>query len=94
MAESFFSLQDAAVYLLDDILAAVDANVSNWLVENVICGPLLSGKTRVLCSHSTACTQAADQLIRLHQGKATVSSGGETLQETSSSESEVGLRLQ
>lgn len=83
------SLQDATVYLLDDILAAVDATVSKWLLENVICGRLLAGKTRVLCTHSSACTQAADVLIHMRRGRASASAVQDTLHETSSTASEV-----
>ncbi len=45
-------VQDADIYLLDDVLSAVDATVGRWLLQHAICGPLLADKTRILCSHS------------------------------------------
>lgn len=57
------------MYLLDDILAAVDPPVANWLLERAICGPLLQNKTRIVCTHSNLCSQAADVLLRLSGGK-------------------------
>lgn len=61
--------QDADVYLLDDVLAAVDSHVAASLVNNVICGPVLGGKTRVVVTHSPACKARADMLIRMYGGK-------------------------
>jgi ABC-type lipoprotein export system ATPase subunit len=61
--------QDADVYLLDDVLAAVDSHVSASLVQTVICGPVLGGKTRVVVTHSPACKARADMLIRMYGGK-------------------------
>eukprot|EP00884_Botryococcus_braunii_P005633 jgi/Botrbrau1/15070/Bobra.0286s0003.1 len=61
--------QDADVYLLDDVLAAVDSHVAASLVNNVICGPILGGKTRVVVTHSPACKARADNLIRMYAGK-------------------------
>ena len=56
------------MYLLDDVLSAVDPPVASWLLEHAICGPLLSGKTTVLCSHSDECSQAADMVLKLSHG--------------------------
>ena len=41
-------MQDCDVYLLDDVLAAVDAHVAAQLWERAICGPLLAS-TRAPC---------------------------------------------
>lgn len=62
-------MQDCDVYLLDDILAAVDAHVAAWLVTHAINGPLLRNKTRIVCSNSRLLTLIADQTLRLHRGK-------------------------
>ena len=43
-------VQDKAVYLLDDPLAAVDAHVASHLYTHCITG-LLRHKTRILCTH-------------------------------------------
>ncbi|MBA0691011.1 hypothetical protein Goari_008659 [Gossypium aridum] len=42
--------QDSDVYLLDDILSAVDAHVAKWILQNAILGPLVEHKTRILFS--------------------------------------------
>lgn len=43
--------QDCDVYLLDDPLSAVDAHVGKWLLQHAITGPLMTQKTRVLCTY-------------------------------------------
>lgn len=52
MAAFIMWLQDCDVYLLDDVLAAVDASVAVTLWDQAICGPLLEGKTRLIVTHS------------------------------------------
>ena len=79
------------MYLLDDVLAAVDPPVAAWLVQHAICGPLLRHKTRVLCSHSAACATAADQVVRMRAGCASLLPRTETPPETSSANPEVLL---
>ena len=79
-------LQDADIYLLDDVLAAVDAPVAAWLLEHAICGPLLSSKTRLLCSHSPDSAKLADQVVHLRSGRiASVLGSAEPTQEEHSS---------
>ena len=79
------------MYLLDDVLAAVDPPVAAWLVQHAICGPLLRHKTRVLCSHSAACAAAADQVVRMRAGCASLLPQTEAPPETSSANPEVSL---
>ena len=62
-------LQDCDIYLMDDVLAAVDAPVAKSLLRDVICGPLLSGKTRIVCTHSLQCAWAANTVVRLVHGR-------------------------
>lgn len=38
--------------MLDDVLSAVDAQVARWILSNGIMGPLMSQKTRILCTHN------------------------------------------
>ncbi len=57
------------MYLLDDVLAAVDAPVAAELWERAICGPLLRGKTRLIVTHSRRFAAAADSLLRLEGGR-------------------------
>ncbi|CAF4305942.1 unnamed protein product, partial [Rotaria sordida] len=60
---------DAALYLLDDPLAAVDSNVAKKIFDECV-GPhsLLRGKTRILVTHQTHFLVAADQTILLANG--------------------------
>ncbi|XP_037318658.2 ATP-binding cassette sub-family C member 4-like isoform X2 [Pungitius pungitius] len=59
--------QDADVYLLDDPLSAVDAEVGKHLFEKCICG-LLKNKTRILVTHQLQHLKAADQIVVLKEG--------------------------
>ncbi|KAL0053237.1 hypothetical protein WJX82_002974 [Trebouxia sp. C0006] len=61
--------QDCDIYLLDDILAAVDAHVAAWLTTHALTGPMLDAKTRVVCSNASLITVVADQTMRLYKGK-------------------------
>ncbi|DBA85738.1 TPA: hypothetical protein ACH3X1_005304 [Trebouxia sp. C0004] len=61
--------QDCDIYLLDDILAAVDAHVAAWLTTHALTGPMLDAKTRVVCSNASLITVVADQTVRLYKGK-------------------------
>lgn len=61
----FFILQ-ADIYLLDDPLSAVDANVGRQLFEGCINGYLL-GKTRILVTHQIHFLKAADTIIVLNE---------------------------
>ncbi|XP_013866191.1 ATP-binding cassette sub-family C member 4 [Austrofundulus limnaeus] len=59
--------QDADIYLLDDPLSAVDAEVGRHLFEQCICG-LLKKKPRVLVTHQLQYLKAADQIVVLKEG--------------------------
>uniref|UniRef100_A0A8C2XF66 Multidrug resistance-associated protein 4 n=1 Tax=Cyclopterus lumpus TaxID=8103 RepID=A0A8C2XF66_CYCLU len=58
--------QDADIYLLDDPLSAVDAEVGRHLFEECICG-LLRKKPRILVTHQLQYLKAADQIVVLKQ---------------------------
>ncbi|KAM6934339.1 ATP-binding cassette sub-family C member 4-like [Xenentodon cancila] len=60
--------QDADIYLLDDPLSAVDAEVGRHLFEECICG-LLKKKPRVLVTHQLQYLKAADQIVVLKEGQ-------------------------
>ena len=62
-------VQDCDIYLLDDVLAAVDAHVAAWLTTHALTGPMLDAKTRVVCSNASLITVVADQTMRLYKGK-------------------------
>ncbi|KAM9334128.1 ATP-binding cassette sub-family C member 4-like [Symphorus nematophorus] len=59
--------QDADIYLLDDPLSAVDAEVGKHLFEQCICG-LLKNKCRILVTHQLQHLRAADQIVVLKEG--------------------------
>ncbi|XP_068575447.1 ATP-binding cassette sub-family C member 4-like isoform X2 [Cebidichthys violaceus] len=59
--------QDADIYLLDDPLSAVDAEVGKHLFEKCICG-LLKNKSRILVTHQLQYLNAADQIVVLKEG--------------------------
>ena len=58
---------NADLYLMDDPLCAVDANVGQYIFEECICG-LLSTKTRLLVTHQTSHMEKADHIIVLSKG--------------------------
>jgi len=55
------------VYLLDDVLAALDPPVARRIYNKVICG-LLKDKTRILCTNNVQLLTNADVIVHLHQG--------------------------
>ena len=59
---------DADVYLLDDPLSAVDANVGEHIFQKCIC-ELLSTKTRLLVTHQMSYMKIADQIVLLSKGE-------------------------
>ncbi|XP_038198703.1 ATP-binding cassette sub-family C member 10 [Arvicola amphibius] len=59
--------QEKAFYLLDDPLAAVDADVANHLLHRCILG-LLSHTTRLLCTHRTEYLEKADMVLLMEAG--------------------------
>ncbi|CAN9498397.1 unnamed protein product [Ophioblennius macclurei] len=60
--------QDADIYLLDDPLSAVDAEVGKHLFEQCICG-LLKNKCRILVTHQLQHLRGADQILVLKEGR-------------------------
>ncbi|XP_039574916.1 ATP-binding cassette sub-family C member 10 isoform X1 [Passer montanus] len=60
--------QEKELYLLDDPLAAVDADVANHIMRKCIFG-VLKHKTRVLCTHRTEFLEKADALLLMDNGR-------------------------
>ncbi|NWI45078.1 MRP7 protein, partial [Picathartes gymnocephalus] len=60
--------QEKELYLLDDPLAAVDADVANHIMQKCIFG-VLKHKTRVLCTHRTEFLEKADVLLLMDNGR-------------------------
>ena len=66
----YFSLhraiyKEAAVYILDDPLSAVDAHVGRHLFEDCICD-FLQHKTRLLVTHQLQYLQSVDNILILN----------------------------
>ncbi|XP_051568184.1 ATP-binding cassette sub-family C member 4-like [Myxocyprinus asiaticus] len=59
--------QDADIYLLDDPLSAVDAEVGRHLFEQCVCG-ILKHKPRILVTHQLQYLKSADQILVLKEG--------------------------
>ncbi|NXU18762.1 MRP7 protein, partial [Pardalotus punctatus] len=60
--------QEKELYLLDDPVAAVDADVANHIMRKCILG-VLKHKTRVLCTHRTELLEKADALLLMDNGR-------------------------
>ncbi|XP_057709527.1 ATP-binding cassette sub-family C member 4-like isoform X2 [Corythoichthys intestinalis] len=60
--------QDADIYLLDDPLSAVDAEVGKHIFEECICG-LLWDKPRILVTHQLQYLKAAHEIVVLKEGQ-------------------------
>ncbi|XP_063522285.1 ATP-binding cassette sub-family C member 10 isoform X2 [Pongo pygmaeus] len=61
-------LGEKELYLLDDPLAAVDADVANHLLHRCILG-VLSHTTRLLCTHRTEYLERADAVLLMEAGR-------------------------
>ncbi|XP_052455081.1 ATP-binding cassette sub-family C member 4 [Carassius gibelio] len=73
--------QDADIYLLDDPLSAVDAEVGRHLFEQCICG-ILKEKPRILVTHQLQYLKAADQILVLKEGHMVASGTYSELQQS------------
>lgn len=58
---------DKDIYLLDDPLAAVDADVAHHLMQKCILG-MLRSKTRILCTHRIEFVEKADLVVLMDNG--------------------------
>ncbi len=54
LARALYS--NAHILLLDDVLAALHAHTSKWIVEEALSGELVSGRTVILVTHNIALT--------------------------------------
>ncbi|XP_037120770.1 multidrug resistance-associated protein 4-like isoform X2 [Syngnathus acus] len=81
--------EEADIYLLDDPLSAVDAEVGKYLFEACICG-LLKNKCRILVTHQLHNLWTVDQIVVIREGR--IMAKG-TYSELQSSGLDVGLLL-
>lgn len=73
------SVQEKTLYLLDDPLAAVDADVANHLLHRCILG-MLGHTTRLLCTHRTEYLERADLVLLMEAGH--LVQAGDVVEET------------
>ncbi|KPA84112.1 putative mitochondrial ABC-thiol transporter [Leptomonas pyrrhocoris] len=74
------------VYLLDDPLSALDANVGQRVVNDVFLGRL-AGKTRVLATHQLHLLPLADHVVVLQRGRVAFTGSFAAFQQTNLEES-------
>lgn len=63
------------IYILDDVLSALDAHVANHICTKLFLGPLLQGKTILLVTHSRRALQNANHIIAIGDAKTIAFSG-------------------
>ncbi|BBG99203.1 multidrug resistance-associated protein 11 [Prunus dulcis] len=56
------------MFILDDVLSAVDAQVARCILYNAILGPLMKQQTRVLCTHNVQAISSADTIVVMDKG--------------------------
>ncbi|CAN7081183.1 unnamed protein product [Brassica oleracea var. botrytis] len=57
------------MYLLDDVLSAVDSQVGSCILQRALLGPLLNKKTRIMCTHSVQAISCADMVVVMDKGE-------------------------
>ena len=62
--------QDKQIYILDDILASLDAHVAAYIIKHCIFG-FLSKKTRIIVTHNKCLLERANQSIGVNDGVVT-----------------------
>ncbi|KAG9131178.1 hypothetical protein Leryth_006037 [Lithospermum erythrorhizon] len=67
LARAIYSRSDD-IYLLDDVLSAVDAHVARSILHDAILGPLINQQTRILCTHNIQAISASDIVIVMDKG--------------------------
>lgn len=60
---------NSEIVLLDDCLSALDARVGADIFANVIAGPAMQGKTRLLVTHSLNVLRSCDWLVYMENGR-------------------------
>lgn len=57
------------IFMLDDVLSAVDAQVASWILSKAILGPLMNQKTRIICTHNIQAIFSADTIVVMDKGQ-------------------------
>ncbi|KAJ2782737.1 hypothetical protein H4R18_002111 [Coemansia javaensis] len=65
---------DADIYILDDVLSAVDVEVARHIIEHVLDkGGVLGKKTRILVTHADYVVPLSDRVVEVAEGRAAIS---------------------
>lgn len=72
LARAVYAQKD--VYLLDDVLSAVDSKVARHIVEHCFLD-LIADKTKVLATHQLSLIHKADRVIFMNEGSGTIDVG-------------------
>ncbi|XP_050381430.1 ABC transporter C family member 13 isoform X2 [Argentina anserina] len=56
------------MFVLDDVLSAVDARVARYILCKAILGPQMKRQTRVLCTHNIQAISTADTIVVMEKG--------------------------
>lgn len=67
LARCCYQAESADVFLLDDVLSALDAAVGRRVFESCVCG-LLRHKTRIMVTHQLQYVRAADRVVVMSHG--------------------------
>jgi ATP-binding cassette subfamily C (CFTR/MRP) protein 1 len=66
IARALYAFAD--IYLMDDVLSALDAEVGKFVFDNLICGDL-KDKTRILVTHATYLLHRCDEVLVMKDGQ-------------------------
>lgn len=66
LARAIYS--DSDIYIIDDVLAALDAHVGKSIFENLIVGRL-AGKTRLFITHAIHYARRAERIVVMKNGE-------------------------
>ncbi|XP_047341674.1 ABC transporter C family member 13 [Impatiens glandulifera] len=58
----------ADIFLLDDVLSAVDAQVARLILHKAMLSPLMKHHTRILCTHNMQAIVSADVIVVMDKG--------------------------
>ncbi|CAE6929912.1 ABCC1 [Symbiodinium natans] len=77
------------IYVLDDVLSALDSHVASHICSKLLRGPLMAGKTVVLVTHSPKAVPLANQVVCLDGKKVAFNGSFEDFKASSAMSEEV-----
>ncbi|CAJ1377586.1 unnamed protein product [Effrenium voratum] len=77
------------IYILDDVLSALDSHVASHICNKLLRGPLLAGKTVILVTHSPKAAPLAHQVVCLEDKKVAFSGSYEEFKRSGAVSDEV-----